>query len=77
MTDKTTLQTNEVVEIRRIVNAPDSVVTKEQSVIKKVGCDKIVLKTSYRGAQGPRGEAAVIDDFEIESLLERFQSRLV
>ena len=75
--DDTTLQTNNVFEIRRVLPAPDAIVTKTNSVIKKVGCDKIVLKTSYRGPQGPIGDTAQFDDLVIDDLSVIFLGRLI
>jgi hypothetical protein len=78
MTDSNTrpLRVNNVIEVRRVLEPTNgSVVTKEQSVIQTVGCDKIVMKTSYRGPQGPRGDTATFNDLEIPSLAQRFRSR--
>jgi hypothetical protein len=76
-TNDPTLQVNDVIEVRRVLPAPNAVVGKEQAVIKILGCDKIVLKTTYAGPPGPKGDTAEFDDLEIPSLALRFQSRLV
>lgn len=76
MSDDVTLQTNDVIEVRRVLPAPNAVVGKEQAVIKTVGCDKIVLKTTYQGPQGPKGDTAEFDDLEIDDLTLRFTARL-
>jgi hypothetical protein len=73
-----TLQTNNVIEIRKVVDPTNgSVVKKEQSVIQTVGCDKIVMKTSYRGPQGPKGDTSMFNDLDIPSLSQRFLNKLV
>jgi hypothetical protein len=72
------LKISKQIEIRRVTGPGDpSVVQKEQSVIRTVGCDKFVLKTSYRGPQGPRGDTSSFNDLEIPSLRQRFLNKLV
>jgi hypothetical protein len=75
--DEVTLQTNDIVEVRRIVSAPDAVVGTEVETIKVVGCEKYVLKTSSTGMPGPKGDTSTFNDLEIDSLAVRFLGRLV
>lgn len=70
------LQINNKVEIRKIEAPSGAVVKKEQSIIQTVGCDKIVMKTSYRGPQGPKGDTSSFNDLDIPSLANRFLGRL-
>lgn len=76
MSDDITLQTNDIIEVRRVVAAPDAVVGKEQAVMKVIGCEKYVLKTTYHGMPGAKGDTSTFNDLEIESLAARFLGRL-
>ncbi len=47
-----------------------------EAIIRRVGCEKIILKTSLMGPAGPMGETSTFNDLEIPSLAARFLSRL-
>lgn len=76
MSDDPTLQVNDIIEVRRIVAAPDAVVGMEQAEVKVIGCEKYVLKTTYSGMPGAKGDTSTFNDLEIDSLVELFLSRL-
>jgi hypothetical protein len=71
-----TLQINDIVEVRRVLAAPAAVDYTEQATIKVIGCEKYVLRTTYMGLPGHKGDPGTVDDFVIEDLTTRFLGRL-
>jgi hypothetical protein len=63
-----TLQINDLVEVRRIVGA--------EQAVKVCTTDTYVLKTTYVGIPGAKGDTSSFNDLEIASLADRFLGRL-
>lgn len=86
MSDKI-ITINDLTEIRKVddvsgiqvVHAADLALTATENVgIRNIsGCEQIILKTSYEGAQGPKGDTGDVNSFVLPDLAARFRAGLI
>lgn len=74
-TDRIALRSN-IAGVRTNTAVEQSIVGIQQPGVQVKDCDKIVIRTSYRGPQGPKGDTSTFNDLDIPSLKARFLNRL-
>jgi hypothetical protein len=73
--DKIAMRSN-LTGVRTNTSVEQSIVGIQQPGVQVKDCEKIVIRTSYRGPQGPKGDTSTFNDLDIPSLKARFLTRL-